>query len=63
MNKNVTIVGSGLAGPLLGILLAQKYNIRSNMYERNQDFKLSLEVNFNAEAKKSCFSIFGRSRY
>ena len=39
MNKNVTIVGSGLAGPLLGILLAQKYNIRSNMYERNQDFR------------------------
>tara|TARA_Y100000768_G_scaffold145899_1_gene108837 strand:- start:3173 stop:4504 length:1332 start_codon:yes stop_codon:yes gene_type:complete len=39
MNKNVTIIGSGLAGPLLGILLAQKYNIKSNMYERNQDFR------------------------
>tara|TARA_Y100000768_G_scaffold68316_1_gene47886 strand:+ start:85 stop:1416 length:1332 start_codon:yes stop_codon:yes gene_type:complete len=39
MNKNVTIIGSGLAGPLLGLLLAQKYNIRSNMYERNQDFR------------------------
>ena len=39
MNNTATIIGSGLAGPLLGILLAQKYNIRSTMYERNADFR------------------------
>ena len=39
MNDNVTIVGSGLSGPLLRILLAQKYNIKSTMYERNSDFR------------------------
>ncbi len=39
MNKKVTIVGSGLAGPLLGVLLAQKYSITSTMYERNLDFR------------------------
>ena len=41
MNNNVTIIGSGLTGPLLSILFAQKYNIKSNMYERNTDFRNS----------------------
>ena len=39
MNKNITIVGSGLTGPLLSILFAQKYNINSTIYERNVDFR------------------------
>ena len=39
MIKKATIVGSGLAGPLLSILLAKKYNIRVSMYERNTDIR------------------------
>ena len=39
MTKKVTIVGSGLTGPLLSILLAKKYNIDVEMYERNPDFR------------------------
>ena len=39
MTKKVTIVGSGLTGPLLSILLAKKYNINVEMYERNPDFR------------------------
>ena len=39
MTKEVTIVGSGLTGPLLSILLAKKYNINVEMYERNPDFR------------------------
>ena len=39
MINKATIVGSGLAGPLLSILLAKKYNINVEMYERNPDFR------------------------
>ena len=39
MIKKATIVGSGLAGPLLSIFLAKKYNIRVSMYERNSDIR------------------------
>ena len=37
MIKKATIVGSGLAGPLLSIFLAKKYKINVTMYERNPD--------------------------
>ena len=39
MTKKVTIVGSGLTGPLLSIFLAKKFNINVEMYERNPDFR------------------------
>ena len=39
MIKKATIVGSGLAGPLLSILLAKKYGINTTMYERNSDIR------------------------
>ena len=42
MIKKATIVGSGLAGPLLAILLAKKYGIKVSMYERNSDIRKTL---------------------
>ena len=41
MIKKATIVGSGLAGPLLSIFLAKKHDIQITMYERNPDIRKS----------------------
>ena len=41
MIKKATIVGSGLAGPLLSIFLAKKHDIQVTMYERNSDIRKS----------------------
>ena len=41
MIKKATIVGSGLAGPLLSIFLAKKHDIQVTMYERNPDIRKS----------------------
>ena len=38
--KKVTIIGSGLTGPLLSILLAKHFKISSTLYERNKDCRL-----------------------
>ena len=37
MNNKLTIIGSGLTGPLLSTILAQKYNIKIQMFERSED--------------------------
>ena len=47
MIKKATIVGSGLAGPLLSILLAKKYDIRVSMYERNSDIRKATSYSRN----------------
>lgn len=37
MNKNLTVIGSGLTGPLLSLILASKHDCRITMYERSPD--------------------------
>ncbi len=37
MNDKLTIIGSGLTGPLLSTILAQKYNLKIQMFERSED--------------------------
>ena len=37
MNNKLTIIGSGLTGPLLGTILGQKYNLEIQMFERSDD--------------------------
>tara|TARA_Y100000588_G_scaffold337037_1_gene378266 strand:- start:73 stop:1422 length:1350 start_codon:yes stop_codon:yes gene_type:complete len=40
MKNNITIVGSGLTGPLLATILSKKYNLNINMFERSADSRI-----------------------
>ena len=41
MSYHISIVGSGLTGPLLSAILAKRHNIKINMFERSPDPRTS----------------------
>jgi len=40
MKNNLSIIGSGLTGPLLSTILAGKYNLNIDMFERSEDARI-----------------------
>ena len=40
MKNDLTIIGSGLTGPLLSTILSKKCNLNINMFERSADSRL-----------------------